>query len=101
MDRVTPRPRMLEYGVWGTPGRAGIGADTSGTPFRHYFVNVSRVLRRKRAAIACHRSQITNLIDDDPTGFRLSPRTIAYFCARWELFHEAQSAGPSSPGSGP
>jgi LmbE family N-acetylglucosaminyl deacetylase len=89
LDRLERRPRLLEYGIWGTPGRAGVAIDPDQTPFRHYFIDVSGVLRRKRAAIACHRSQISNLIDDDPTGFRLSPRTIAHFSTRWETFHEA------------
>ena len=89
MNRQQRRPRLLEYGIWGTPGRAGVAIDPDQTPFRHYFVDVSRVLRRKRAAIACHRSQIGDVIDDDPTGFRLSPRTIAHFSTRWETFHEA------------
>jgi LmbE family N-acetylglucosaminyl deacetylase len=89
MNRLERRPRLLEYGIWGTPGRAGVAVDPEQTPFRHYFIDVSRVLRRKRAAIACHRSQIGNMIDDDPTGFRLSPGTIAHFSTRWETFHEA------------
>jgi LmbE family N-acetylglucosaminyl deacetylase len=92
------RPRLLEYGIWGTPGRAGVAIDPHQTPFRHYYIDVSRVLRRKRAAIACHRSQITNLIDDDPTGFRLSPRTIGHFSTRWESFYEASEAESGSTG---
>jgi hypothetical protein len=59
---------------------------------------VSRVLRRKKAAIACHRSQITDLIDDDPTGFRLSPGTIAHFCTRWEIFYEARTGREAQTG---
>lgn len=89
MNRQQRRPRMLEYGIWGTPGHAGVAIDPEQTPFRHYFIDVSPALRRKRAAIACHRSQIGNVIDDDPAGFRLSPRTIAHFSTRWETFHEA------------
>ena len=89
LNMMQRRPRLLEYGIWGTPGRAGIAVDPQQTPYRDYYVDVSRVLRRKRAAIACHRSQATGLIDDDPTGFRLSPRVIAHFSTRWESFHEA------------
>jgi LmbE family N-acetylglucosaminyl deacetylase len=92
LDRLERRPRVLEYGIWGTPGRAGVAIDPDQTQFRHTFIDVSQVLRRKRAAIACHRSQIINLIDDDPTGFRLSPRTIEHFCTRWESFYEANPA---------
>ncbi len=95
MAQMDRRPRLLEYGIWGTPGRAGVAVDPQQTPYRNYYVDVSRVLRRKRAAIACHRSQATGLIDDDPTGFRLSPGVIAHFSTRWESFHEAYADAPT------
>jgi len=46
------------------------------------------VLPDKRAAIRAHRSQTTGLIDDDPTGFRLAPETLALFDRPWEVFLE-------------
>jgi LmbE family N-acetylglucosaminyl deacetylase len=95
-NQLDRRPRLLEYGIWGTPGRAGVAVDPAGIGFRQYFIDVSAVLRRKKAAIACHRSQTTDLIDDDPNGFRLSARTIAHFGTRWELFHEAQQPSHGS-----
>ena len=39
-------------------------------------VDISDVRDAKRRALAAHVSQMTDLIDDDPTGFRLSPEFI-------------------------
>jgi LmbE family N-acetylglucosaminyl deacetylase len=39
-------------------------------------IDISSKLACKRAAIAAHRTQTTSLIDDDPNGFRLMPKTI-------------------------
>ncbi|HWG07000.1 MAG TPA: PIG-L family deacetylase, partial [Beijerinckiaceae bacterium] len=43
---------------------------------------------RKRAAIECHRSQISGLIADDPLGFRLDPLMVARLIDRDEVFLE-------------
>ena len=48
--------------------------------------DVSPVLDRKRAAIACHASQMTKLIDDDPEGFCFTPETLAPFLRNDEVF---------------
>ena len=42
----------------------------------------------KQAAIACHRSQTTTMIDDDPAGFRLTPDVLARFAGDTETFWE-------------
>jgi LmbE family N-acetylglucosaminyl deacetylase len=47
---------------------------------------VSRHLRAKAAAIAAHRSQTTDLIADDPDGFRLEPAMLARFARDHEIF---------------
>ena len=38
--------------------------------------DISDVLALKREAVEAHVSQTTGLIDDDPTGFRLTAETI-------------------------
>ncbi len=43
---------------------------------------------RKRSAIEAHRSQTSDLIDDDPTGFRLAPEVLARFAGSHEIFLE-------------
>ena len=47
---------------------------------------VADVLDLKRQAIAAHRSQVSDLIPDDPTGFRLLPEMIARFLQPFEPF---------------
>ena len=57
-----------------------------------YRLNVSAVLEAKQRAIACHRSQLSGLIDDDPKGFRLQPEVLELFAGRFETFIE--QSGP-------
>jgi hypothetical protein len=42
----------------------------------------------KQRAIAAYRSQTTSLIDDDPTGFCLSPQMLSNFARPWEVYLE-------------
>jgi len=39
-------------------------------------------------AIAAYRSQTTNLIDDDPNGFRLTAEMLENFAQPWEIYLE-------------
>ena len=52
-------------------------------------LDIARHIPAKRRAIACHRSQLTDLIHDDPTGFRMSPEFLANFDQPFEVFIEA------------
>ena len=47
-------------------------------------VDISRFSNRKRAAIEAHQSQTTRLIDDDASGFWLSPEVLAHFAKPFE-----------------
>ena len=51
-------------------------------------VPIGQVLDQRNRAIAAHRSQVTHLIDDDPTAFYLSPELLAHFDNPRELFLE-------------
>ena len=53
-------------------------------------LDVRAALPLKEAAIAAHRSQTTDLIADDPGGFRLLPQVLAHFTRPWEIFLEEQ-----------
>ena len=85
-------PRVLEYPIW-----AYAGADPADAPVAGEVVavrlEIGEVLDRKREAIAAHRSQTTDLIDDDPDGFRLSAEMLAHFDRPWEVFLEQDPAG--------
>jgi LmbE family N-acetylglucosaminyl deacetylase len=87
LDIVGARPRMLEYPVWVT--EFGEPADYPRPGEMHAWrLDIGAALQRKIAATAMHRSQTTDLIDDDPTGFRLSAETLRRFARPWEVFLE-------------
>ena len=79
--------RWLEYPIWVWESKEPDDLPTSadGSWFR---VDVSNALPRKRRAIAAHRSQTTQLIDDDPEGFTLDPEMIRHFTQPYEYFLE-------------
>lgn len=82
--------KLLCYPVWGwtLPATAWLpAARVSG-----WRVDITRHLPAKRRAIACHRSQVTDLIRDDPAGFRTAPEFLAIFDQPFEVFIESMSA---------
>lgn len=81
-------PRLVEYPIWDwdPTQRGDTPASSEITAWR---LDISAVLPQKMQAIAAHRSQTTDLIDDDPEGFRLTPEMLANFTRPWELYLEA------------
>ncbi|MFH6783829.1 MULTISPECIES: PIG-L deacetylase family protein [Methylobacterium] len=77
------RGSLHAYPVWGwtLPPETEVGP-----PPRGARLAVTRHRAAKAAAIAAHRSQTTDLIADDPEGFRLEPAMIARFTERHEIF---------------
>lgn len=57
-----------------------------------WSVPIASVMTQRNRAIAAHRSQVTRLIDDDPTAFYLSPELLTHFDAPRELFLEERTA---------
>jgi hypothetical protein len=49
---------------------------------------IDDVLPIKRAAITAHASQMTDLIDDDPSGFRFTKAQLAPFLRPFEYYIE-------------
>ena len=78
--------RLLCYPVWGWT----IPPDTwlPATRIAGARLDITRYLAAKQRAIACHRSQMTDLISDDPTGFRLPDQLLALFERPFEVFCE-------------
>ncbi|WP_394271071.1 PIG-L deacetylase family protein [Qipengyuania sp.] len=72
---------LWRYPVWGRfdEGSAHREADL------RLFASAPH-LPRKRAAIAAHRSQFTDLIDDDPKAFRMPDALTEHFAAHPEIF---------------
>jgi LmbE family N-acetylglucosaminyl deacetylase len=75
-------------GLWFFPiwGRFAEGLPTGIGPGRIHRFEAPEFTARKRSALACHASQMTRLIDDDPGGFVMSPEHQAHFLAGPEIF---------------
>lgn len=77
--------RLLSYPVWGWT----LPPDHEVEPATGVRLDVSGQLAAKRRAIAAHRSQTTDLIADDPGGFRLNDDFMALFGTPHETFLDA------------
>ena len=101
--RTTTMGRLIRSRVRFRVGSAGSGCSSmSSGDIRFHprlrlvrFVSGFRIrideetLERKRRAIAAHRSQTTDLIDDDPAGFLFTQIDRAYFDRPYEFFLES------------
>lgn len=80
-------PRMLEYPIWDwDPEQRGTVSTTAN--IIGWRLETTEVRTLKQQAIAQYRSQTTDLIDDDPDGFRLTAEMLSNFVHPWELFFE-------------
>ena len=84
---AAPFSRWLEYPVWAWTQASGDAAPRADEASA-WRLDISPVLARKARAIAQHRSQLGEIIDDDPTGFALQHEVLTYFLQPWELYLE-------------
>ena len=77
--------RLFEYSIWGRG--VELEPDLMGPP-RGWRLASAKHRKRKRSAILSHRSQVSQLIDDDPEGFLLPRAMIEDILARDEVFLE-------------
>ncbi len=78
---VRPDLATLAYPIWGR------FADAPAPPDRIVRLASGDTGRAaKAAALACHASQMTHLIDDDPDGFVMPPEQQAHFLDAPEIF---------------
>jgi LmbE family N-acetylglucosaminyl deacetylase len=78
--------RVIEYPIWDwDPQQRQLLNQYSTHPWR---LDIAEVVTLKQQAIAAYLSQTTDLIDDDPTGFRLTPRMLQNFAQPWEIYLE-------------
>jgi LmbE family N-acetylglucosaminyl deacetylase len=77
--------KLFEYTVWG----AALPVTTPVEAVGGFRLEIGRRLARKRRAIDAHRSQTTELISDDPNGFRLTGTDLARFALPHEFFFES------------
>ncbi|MBE9009061.1 PIG-L family deacetylase [Pseudanabaenaceae cyanobacterium LEGE 13415] len=80
-------PRIIEYPIWDwdIEQRGSISTTVKVTGWR---LDTATVQSLKQQAIEQYRSQTTDLINDDPDGFRLTPEMLSNFAQPWELFFE-------------
>lgn len=81
------RPRVLEYLIWlWELGDEGDMPDHD--EMTVWSIPIETVIAQRNQAIAAHQSQVSRLIDDDPTAFYLSPELLMHFSEPRELFLE-------------
>ncbi len=76
-------PRRLIYSIWGdrTAGLAALPAGKTG-----WRLDICAVKDLKYQAAMAYKSQTTNLIDDDPDGFQLTPEMLDNLIQPHELY---------------
>lgn len=78
---------LIEYPIWDwDPAQRGVLPISEHV--KGWRLDISLVLELKLRAITAYYSQTTNLIDDDPKGFRLTPEMLANFAQPWEVYLE-------------
>ncbi len=80
--------RIIEYPIWLWEIAEREDAPQS-NEVRARRLDISSVFERKQEAIRAHESQTTDLIDDDPQGFRLTPEILHNFADGWEVYLES------------
>ncbi len=81
-----PALALWSYPIWGRHLDPGTPIDEPAP--KGYRIDVSRRLAAKHGAILAHASQMSDLIDDDPDGFRFTPATLAPFLEPVEIVFE-------------
>ena len=89
VQRRVGEVRLFEYVVWGHTLPPSTEVDPLRSGFRISIDHEAQ--EKKRRAIAAHRSQTTNLIDDDPAGFLFSQIDLAHFDLPYEFFLESDT----------
>lgn len=81
--------RVIEYPIWlwELARRADAPRRDEATAWR---LDIAAVNDQKQAAIRAHRSQTTDLINDDPAAFRLTPEILEHFADSREIYLETQ-----------
>jgi LmbE family N-acetylglucosaminyl deacetylase len=81
-----PEINLWAYPIWGWHLNPSIQLKCAAP--RGFRLDISQHQHCKRAAVAAHVSQMTDLIDDDSDGFRFTDATIAPFLGSFEYFIE-------------
>ena len=76
-------PRLYAYPVWSWTVESMPPNSREGPVLR---LDIRSELALKREALACHASQLDQVIRDDPDGFSLAEGDLALFLQPWETF---------------
>jgi LmbE family N-acetylglucosaminyl deacetylase len=79
-------PQVIEYPIWDWDIPQQTTADLS--QITGWRLDIQSVLVQKKQAIESYRSQLGQLIDDDPNGFCLSAEMLVNFTRPWEVYFE-------------
>jgi LmbE family N-acetylglucosaminyl deacetylase len=79
--------RLIEYPIWDWDAQQSNSLPNA-AEIQGWRLDIQSVLAMKQRAIAAYQSQTTDLIDDDPAGFRLTPEMLAHFAQPWEVYFE-------------
>jgi LmbE family N-acetylglucosaminyl deacetylase len=84
--RLNPDLKLWAYPIWGwhIDSRAELEQPSPGA----FRIDITQYRDRKRRAIDAHTSQMTDLISDDPAGFRFNETSLAPFLGDFEYFIE-------------
>jgi LmbE family N-acetylglucosaminyl deacetylase len=85
LREASVHPDTLEYAIW-LDELGEVGDHPKPGEAEMIRLNVGSVRAHKRAAIAAHESQTTDLVADDPCGFRLTRQTIERLTRSTEVF---------------
>ncbi len=77
--------KIIEYPIWLYELAESDDAPLT-TEVSAFRLDINSVVETKQRAIRAHRSQVTNLIDDDAEGFRLSEEVLRNFAAPFEIY---------------
>ena len=83
------RASLVEYMVW-TQLVGSCDDHARDGETRSFLLDVSAVRHRKLEALQCHQSQLGHLIDDDPSGFRLTAAQIAALTGPFERYEHSR-----------
>jgi LmbE family N-acetylglucosaminyl deacetylase len=87
LSSLSQNPEIIEYPIWDWDEQQR-GNVPEYEKIKCWRLDISTVVEIKQQAISAYRSQITDLIDDDPEGFRLTPEMLANFARPWEVYME-------------
>jgi LmbE family N-acetylglucosaminyl deacetylase len=79
-------PQVIEYPIWDWDISQQTTVDLS--HINGWRLDIRSVLKQKNLAIESYRSQLGQLIDDDPNGFCLSAEMLVNFTRPWEVYFE-------------